>query len=180
MRTTAAVGAIFYTLLTGWITVYASVQVALYTLAAFELILALPLAYGIHVGWLGEPPSIGEYSVWLRESEAASESGEGPGPRACAAKRPSSTAADFEATYGRPLGTTRPVPVVLADRFEAARYWVFWVVSGYALAAVAGYSTKLLLSSMFVLIFGMPEMTAVRRRSAPARPSGASWSIGLL
>ena len=160
-RVSAAVGAIFYTLFTGWIAVYGSVELALYMLAAFELLLALPLAYGVYAGWLPNPPSVKSFSFWLNESQtrilrkeeeeaaaastsaseisAKSLSSSATAPRSeGSVDAASASIKDFESVYGRPVGTTRSVPVVLANRFEAATYYTMWILSGYFLAAVAG------------------------------------------
>ena len=63
--------------------------------------------------------------------------------------------------WGRPVGTTRAVPVVLTNRLQALRYTIMWVeILASAIQAFIGYSTKIPLSSMFVLIFDLSEMVS--------------------
>ena len=57
-RTTAAAGAIFFTLYSGWVVVYASLEVALYTIAGIQLIAGIVLSYGIIIDWLPDPPTV--------------------------------------------------------------------------------------------------------------------------
>ena len=158
VRTSAGVGAIFFTLYTGWVAVYASLAVALYTVAAIQLILAIPLLYGIKVGWLAKPPPIKTFSKWLRMRRHDKEDED---KEVDDGKIESGDDDGVLTMYGREIGTTGGVPVVLKNRFEAMRYpLVILEATASFIQALAGYSTKLLLSSMFVLIFGLPEMTS--------------------
>lgn len=61
----------------------------------------------------------------------------------------------------RPVGTTRAVPIILGSRWEGFLFKTVNICGLLAgIQAYNGYATKLLLSSMFELIFQLPEMTS--------------------
>ena len=45
-------GAVFYTLLSGWIIHYGSLETYLYTLAGFQALTSLPVVLAVYLGWL--------------------------------------------------------------------------------------------------------------------------------
>ena len=131
MRTAAGVGAILFTLISGWITVYASVAACLYAVAGMQALLSAPLLYAIYSGWMDDPPEAADFARLAPEGDTDGDTDE-PGP-----------SAGGDAHADRPAGTTRAVPVAVSSRFEGAKYSMFWLQAATAtLQALMGYSTK--------------------------------------
>lgn len=68
---------------------------------------------------------------------------------------------DSDVPTPRPFGTSASIPIVLKNRKEALKYPVFYINMLTGLfVGMNGYATKVLLSSMFELIFNLPLMTS--------------------
>ena len=126
-------------------TVYASLAVTLYTMGALMLLLCAPLCVllgggGFAIIGLGRnfdfAPSPADYAEWVRK-DASGEDG----------------------AAGDAAGTSASVPTPLKTLLSAYRAPVPCATAiSYAAVISVGYSTKTLLSTMFVLIFSLSEI----------------------
>ena len=175
-RSSGGSAAIWFTLFTGWVVHYASLQVALYCMAGWMLLGAVWLTYAIKTGGLDSAPTAEEVHAWMREvdtrkaqgiqlahvssvsSFSAQESRNGEQQQGSSNENEDAV---VHSTPHRPVGTSPAVPVVVRTRLEAMTYVMTWCVGCVAgMQSFYGWATKVLLSSMFQLIFDLPEMTA--------------------
>ena len=171
-------GAIFFTLWNGWIINYGSLALTFYVTAALQIVLTVPIWLGLQMGWLEAPPSVEAYAAMVaKEASVAAEGYEGDGD----APQPDggeekmeedeeegtdgadSTAAHSSAedSHGIERGAGPLFPRCYASPYGCLRSPWLWVrVVNFFLLDYAGYTTKVLLSTMFSLIFNLPDMTS--------------------
>ena len=126
--------AIFFTLYSGWVTRYASLQVTLYTLAGLNAALSGWLVYAIRAGHLDQAPDLIAYK-------------------------------EMDPDFAPQAQLLKPLPplisVLFTSRSECYKHQVTYLLSVVtATTCFNGYATKVLLSSMFLLIFELTEISA--------------------
>lgn len=143
--------AIMFTLVTGWIIAYSSplpakgLEICFYCLAGIQSLFCIYFTYVILGGTLDPPPSPKEFREW----ELAAADSEG------------SIASSSKDDLHRPAGTSSLYPKVYTSKVEVLKKPISWVVHFFAFSIVFnGLATKVLLSSMFVLIFKVEGLLA--------------------
>lgn len=151
----AGASAIFFTLFSGWVINGASLQVCLYVIGALMLFLSAYLILMIRGGKLEMIPSPDVIAMWMKEDENIGED-----------TPPISPPPNPTSTPIKP-GCSPHVPTVVMSRcggnhnrspFSHSIYYplVFFTFN----VVFLGYATKVLLSSMFTLIFNLSESTS--------------------
>jgi len=172
-------GAVFYTLLSGWIIHYGSLETYLYTLAGFQALTSLPVVLAVYLGWLDAPPTKDEFDAWNAEAaappvgDAAARVPRKPVEAAARVEEktaPSSSLRSLseELAKPRPSASARPeaggslmMPMKLKNWEEALQFPILWNrIIIFTLSTFNGYCVKVLLSTTFVLIFSLGELTA--------------------
>jgi len=64
--------AVFFTLFTGWMIGYVSLEACLYALAGLQLLLSIGITYSIRTGRLDQPPSPDEFRHWQKTAGLSS------------------------------------------------------------------------------------------------------------
>mmetsp|Transcript_12587 Transcript_12587/g.27436 ORF Transcript_12587/g.27436 Transcript_12587/m.27436 type:complete len:513 (-) Transcript_12587:1195-2733(-) len=166
----AGAGSIFYTLVSAWALVYIGLAQSLYILAGIQAVLSLYIVCSILAGQLDSPPTAAKIQQWLLDSkEAAGAHAESCSDgahdvRVVMGENIDSNAPRKEEEQAKevpPAGTSALVPKQLGSRWETLRYPGVWLVLVSAMcSSFNGYATKLLLSSMFELVFNLSTMTS--------------------
>ena len=73
-------GAVFWTLVSLWLTTSASLATTLYCLGAIQFVMALPVAWAVRSGLLSHPPTQAEFDAWTGHAESDSEVTKEDGP----------------------------------------------------------------------------------------------------
>ncbi len=157
---------IFYTLFTAWVVNYGghgfnmNLEICFYALAGLSICSVSWLTYETTIGSFDAAPTPAEFKEWLAAASTSTSADRDQSENAQTGSAQSSDASPAGAQV-RPAGTSALIPVKLENRWEALRYPVVWILAVYIfLEAFNGFATKVLLSSMFVLIFQLDQMLA--------------------